>query len=308
MDAGKFRGFKRISNSRGQFIMLALDQRGALKRMISKIRSVKDPDDLLRVKIAILKSLADKVSAVLIDPEYGFPENLRFVPKETGVIVATEKTGYLQDGDKGGRLTELVSIDIIERIKLSGADAAKLLIYWSENASQRVKIYQEEIVKCFGESCRKLELLSILEIVTYDTTPQGRDYHVLSALELFSQSKFAVDLFKIEPFSPSISKVSMNEIETAVRGKPWVVLSGGMDVLSFVETVDFNCRLGSSGFLAGRVVWKDAVTLIESPERMEEFLRNSGSFFLNSIKRACRSAVPFYATSSIGGHESILIE
>lgn len=306
MKAGKYMGFKRISNDLGQFMMLALDQRGALRKLIKSVREVREPEDLVNVKTAILKSLAKKVTAVLIDPEYGFPNNLRYVPAHTGVIVATEKTGYAESGEKG-RLSELVCENIVEKIKRSGADAAKLLLYWSENASQEVKTHQMNVVREVGNSCQEQDLLYVLEIVTYDTAPQGIQFNVMAALELFSEQEYGVDLFKIQPFLPE-NNPFRHDIERASRGKPWVILSGGMGASDFAKIVEFNCNLGSSGFLGGRVIWKDAIELIDSQISMEEQLGTTGLYKLEMVKTSAREAIPYYMTAFFGGHERISIE
>lgn len=308
MKAGKYMGFKRISNSLGQFEMLALDQRGALRRLISAFREVREPEDLISVKTAILKTLSKSVSAVLIDPEFGFPDNLRHVPARTGVIVAVEKTGYVESVEEKGRLSELVSEDIIERVKLSGADAVKLLLYWSENASEKVKAQQMKITGEVGKRCEEQGLLYILEVVTYDTAPQGREFHVMSSVKLFSRDEYCVDLFKIEPFEPVKSSLTRSDVQQAAQGKPWVILSGGMDVFDFAKTLEFNCSLGASGFLGGRVIWKKAVELIDSQDLMEEYLSTSGIYSLEMIKEASKRAIPYYLTPHIGGHERLTLE
>jgi sulfofructosephosphate aldolase len=45
----------------------------------------------------------------------------------------------------------------------------------------------------------------------------------------------------------------------AAIGRPWVVLSQGVDRDDFLGAVTAACRGGASGFLAGRALWSDVV-------------------------------------------------
>jgi tagatose 1,6-diphosphate aldolase len=47
----------------------------------------------------------------------------------------------------------------------------------------------------------------------------------------------------------------------AVCGVPWVLLSAGVAFETFEKQVEMACRAGASGFLAGRAIWKEAVTM-----------------------------------------------
>jgi sulfofructosephosphate aldolase len=42
-------------------------------------------------------------------------------------------------------------------------------------------------------------------------------------------------------------------------GRPWVVLSNGVDAADFPVAVESACRAGASGMLAGRALWRDAI-------------------------------------------------
>ena len=55
---------------------------------------------------------------------------------------------------------------------------------------------------------------------------------------------------------------------------PWVLLSARVDFEVFSQQVETVCRSGASGFLGGRAIWKEAVTMPE-PER-EQFLATTG--------------------------------
>jgi len=51
---------------------------------------------------------------------------------------------------------------------------------------------------------------------------------------------------------------------TASLPCPWVVLSSGVSIARFAGAVERACMGGASGFLAGRAVWRDALS--EDPD------------------------------------------
>lgn len=64
----------RLSNESGVIAALAIDQRGALKKMIAahKPQGAEDKD-IIDFKTLVSKELTTYASAILLDPEYGLP-------------------------------------------------------------------------------------------------------------------------------------------------------------------------------------------------------------------------------------------
>jgi tagatose 1,6-diphosphate aldolase len=52
---------------------------------------------------------------------------------------------------------------------------------------------------------------------------------------------------------------------------PWAVLSGGINFPAFLGQVEIACRNGASGFVAGRAIWSEALT-IRSTVKRDAFL------------------------------------
>jgi tagatose 1,6-diphosphate aldolase len=48
---------------------------------------------------------------------------------------------------------------------------------------------------------------------------------------------------------------------SAVSSVPWVLLSAGVDFETFADQTRIACQTGASGFLAGRAIWKEAVSM-----------------------------------------------
>lgn len=306
---GKFKGFMNISNELGQFQMLALDQRNSLISMIEKQKSKAIDGDLISVKRAILKNLSNNVTAVLIDGEYGFPNNLKYISNRTGIILSAEKSGYVsKEDDPKGRLSVLYRKNVGVYAKKVGANAVKLLVYWSDKSSDDIKEHQLNLVENLGKECLEEDILYILEIVTYDVEKVNKPQAILNAMRIFNDKKYGVDLFKVEPITiTSDSSMTATDVYEASGGKPWVILSGGMDANKFKDVVKWNCRLGASGFLAGRVIWKEAPTYITNPELMDLHLKSTGMYNLELLKFNAMEAIPFYRVPYFNGIENIEI-
>jgi len=300
---GKFIGFRRIANDDGVLQMLALDQRQSLFKLLQEQEKdeEKQKTAIKNIKKNILKTLSEHVSAVLVDGEYAAPELFQYVHPKTGIILSIEKSGYVEEGQN--RLNKLFRSDAVEVAKKWGCDAVKLLIYWNNNVPIKVKEIQEQLVKNVGEKTKEFDILFILEIVTYGKL-KGKKELILSGLKNFSSEEYGVDLFKIEPFTESIST---NEIFEATSGKPWVILSGGADIKNFLPVLEKNQSLGASGFLVGRVIWKNAVKYFYEDEKMEFYLKTSGIKYLSWIKEKSKYAMPWFMTPFFNGFEQIRI-
>ncbi len=303
---GKFKGFMRISNDLGQFQMLALDQRNSLQKMINAQKGTVEDSDLVSVKRSILKTLSDKVSAVLVDGEYGFPSNLKYVSHKTGIILSAEKSGYVTDEKSSSRLSKLYREDVGVFAKKSGMDAVKLLVYWSDNASKEAKAHQMKIVEELGQVCLEEDILYILEILTYDVNNSDKEKAILNAMKVFSDERYKVDMFKVEPIVREAPfNLKREDVYDFSNGKPWVILSGGMDVEDFKDILKWNCQIGASGFLAGRVIWKEAPKYVLNPELMDLHLKNTGIYNLELLKLNAAQATPFFKAPCFGGMENL---
>jgi tagatose 1,6-diphosphate aldolase len=56
------------------------------------------------------------------------------------------------------------------------------------------------------------------------------------------------------------------ELDAAVE-VPWVILSAGVGYDDFKVQVEIACQAGASGYLAGRSIWRDAVSLHDPAAR-----------------------------------------
>jgi len=288
--------------------MLAIDQRGSLRRMFAR-KDGTDPSDvapeqLRQVKRVVTRAVAPMASGLLTDPLYGYPASMDLLPASNGVLLSGEETGYVgtSEGERRSRLLEEWSP---ARMVREGADALKLLIYHHPNASEETCRHEQDIVASVGEACEEAGLPLILEVVTYplgeaadDAALQARKKPdlVVDAAETFSDPRYQVDVLKLEfpanlkyveeyqdaAFAEGTAVYDRAAVEQAcarldqAAGVPWVILSSGVGMDEFVETLKFANEAGASGFLCGRAVWKDVVDYAPDEAAMTRFMEEVG--------------------------------
>jgi len=131
--SGKWRGLRVLSDDLGKFRMMAIDQRDSMRRMLSKVLNRPEKEiayaDLANVKRSITKVLAPYSTATLTDPVYGYPLSAPYIPRQVGLLLAAEETGYEKSGADGReRVSRLIQGWSVEKAKRAGANAVKLLI------------------------------------------------------------------------------------------------------------------------------------------------------------------------------------
>ena len=82
----------RLTNDKGIITALAIDQRGALRRMMGE--DIKD-EDIESFKSIVSGNLTAHASSILLDPEYGLPA-AKVRDESCGVLLAYEKTGFTE--------------------------------------------------------------------------------------------------------------------------------------------------------------------------------------------------------------------
>ncbi|HET8777000.1 MAG TPA: aldolase, partial [Candidatus Limnocylindria bacterium] len=151
-----------------------------------------------------------------------------------------------------------------------GAVAAKLLVIWKPDRSAESRA---ELVGEFLGHARDAGLAGIVEGVV--RPPAGVDEKDWTEREdaLLEATRelgaLRPDIYKAQvPFSgraPAADIAERCRRMTDVLPCPWVVLSAGVNLEDFATSVEGACRGGASGFLAGRAVWRDALTADPEP-------------------------------------------
>lgn len=319
---GKLRRLQRLSDEDGRFAMLAIDQRQSLRSMIaSQSGRESSEDDLRRVKRIVMEAVAPLATAVLTDPLYGYPAAFDVVPREVGVLLAVEKTGY-EDAGAGERRSRLLNERGVQKALHSGADAAKLLIYHHPEASEATQRHQREIVQAVGEACEETQMPFLLEVVTYALSGEKKSAAfarrkpdlVADAVATYADPDFKVDVFKVEfpadlkyaeeyqqfDFAAGTVVCDRASIAQACRrvdeaaSAPWVILSAGVGVDEFIENLCLANVAGASGFLCGRAVWKRVVDRFPDDDRMRAYMAGEGREQFERLCRANERARPWH--------------
>ncbi|MCH4566629.1 tagatose-bisphosphate aldolase [Bacillus sp. ES1-5] len=279
----KLEALKRLSAENGIIGALAIDQRGSLKKMIASGGASHVGDEgIIRFKELVSEELTPFATAILLDPEYGLPA-AKVRNKESGLIVAYEKTGY--DASEAGRLPDLLPEWSVKRLREAGADAIKFLLYYDVNEDERINNYKHVYMERIGSECAAEDIPFFLEIVTYDAESDNvknkayakiKPYKVIEAMKEFSKPQYKVDVLKVEvpvdmnyvegytedEFVYSKEKAASYFKEQSEATKlPFIFLSAGVSTKLFQETLKFAKDSGSTfnGVLCGRATWKDGV-------------------------------------------------
>ena len=129
---GKLQRLKALSNKEGIIAAAAMDQRGSLQKSLASAKGVDQKaityEMMSEFKTAVTRILTPHASAILLDPEFGL-EAAKARSKNAGLLLAYEESGY--DNTKPGRLPDLLPLVSVKRIVDWGADAVKILIYYS---------------------------------------------------------------------------------------------------------------------------------------------------------------------------------
>ena len=165
LSEGKVRHMKALSNKQGVIAAAAMDQRGSLKKSIAAAKGVPQEqvtDEMMQeFKVAVSKVLTPHASAILLDPEYGLPA-AKARSSNAGLLLAYEESGY--DNTKPGRLPDLLPHVSAKRIADWGADAVKILLYYSPFDDAQVNDIKHAFIERIGAECESVEIPFFLRI------------------------------------------------------------------------------------------------------------------------------------------------
>lgn len=280
---GRWRGLKTTSMDEAAiFTILAFDQRGSYRKMLPAGTGY---EDAVSIKTEIVTTLTTKTSAVLLDNQYGLLPAMQ-IRGGCGLMMSYEESGY--SGDATYRKLIFNPDWTIEKIKKMGGSAVKLLAYYHPHSGALAEEIEGVIAEVIAE-CHRWDLPLFLEPMSYSL-----DAAVAKESEAFAKtrpqvvidtaarlSKLGPDVLKMEfPVDAAFHSdraqwKSTCESVSAVSSVPWVLLSAGVDFDIFAEQAEIACKAGASGWLAGRAIWKEAVTM--TPENRTAFLQGEAT-------------------------------
>jgi tagatose 1,6-diphosphate aldolase len=325
---GKQKGLKAVSDSRGVIAAAAMDQRGSLKSAIAKEKGIDKKDVpaqmLEEFKIIVTRVLTPHASAILLDPEYGLPA-AKARASSAGLLLAYENSGY--DNTRPGRLPDLLDIWSVRRLVAAGADAIKILLYYTPFDPPEVNDIKHAWVERIGGECIASDVPFFLEFVGYveNGDEKGIEYAkkkpeiVSKSMEEFSKPQYAVDVLKVEvPVNMAFvagSKANKGETASAAytrdqakehfrraaaaAKKPFIYLSAGVNNDVFAETLELAAESGVefSGVLCGRATWKDGIPVYakQGARALEDWLNDQGVKNINNVNSKLSAAKPWYS-------------
>jgi len=267
---------KRLCDKNEIIGALAIDQRGALRRMLGEDTPV---EQLETFKVLVSKYLTKYASSILLDPELGW-KAAEARDKNAGLLVAYEKTGY--DKTVPGRYPDLVENVSVQRLKANVADAVKVLLYIDVDEDRAVNDVKEAFIERIASECKAEDMPFFLELVSYDAkVTDEKEYaklkprKVIEAMKLYSQERFGVDVLKVEvPVNMKyVEGFAENEVlytkeeatafykeQSDATSLPFIFLSAGVSAQLFQDTLHFAKESGSTfnGVLCGRATWTGA--------------------------------------------------
>jgi tagatose 1,6-diphosphate aldolase len=324
LSQGKLKYLKALSNKDGIIAAAAMDQRGSLAKSIASAKGVDaksvTPEMMSEFKTAVVRVLTPHASAILLDPEYGL-DAAKARASNAGLLLAYEESGY--DNTKPGRLPDLLPHVSVKRIVDWGADAVKILLYYSPFDDPKVNDIKHAFIERIGAECEFNQIPFFLEFVGYD--PKGGDEKglefakikpqvVMGAMEEFSKPQYYVDILKVEvPINAEFvegssvykGKAAYTHSEAldyfrkaaAVAAKPFIYLSAGVSNAQFVESLNMATEAGTdySGVLCGRATWKDGMGIYATKgvKALEDWLSTQGVKNIEAVNAALSGAKPW---------------
>ncbi|MGQ0526168.1 MAG: tagatose 1,6-diphosphate aldolase, partial [Betaproteobacteria bacterium] len=288
LSQGKINHLKALSTKNGIIAAAAMDQRGSLQKSIAAAKGIDQKnvtDEMMsEFKIAVTRILTPHASAILLDPEFGLPAG-KTRASNAGLLLAYEKSGY--DNTQPGRLPDLLPDVSVKRIADWGADAVKILIYYTPFDDPKVNEIKHAFIERIGAECETWQIPFFLEFIGYD--PKGGDEKglefakikpkvVIASMEEYSKPQYKVDVLKVEvPINANYVEGSsvykgqkaqswdealdLFRKAASVASRPFIYLSAGVSNDQFTESLRMAAEAGTdfSGVLCGRATWKEGI-------------------------------------------------
>lgn len=321
LSEGKIKHLNALSNKNGVIAAAAMDQRGSLRKSIASAKGVPQEqisDDMMaEFKVIVSKVLTPHASAILLDPEFGLPA-AKARASNAGLLLAYEESGY--DNTKPGRLPDLLPHQSVKRIKDDGADAIKILLYYSPFDQLDINDIKHAFIERVGAECEANEIPFFCEFVGYDPSgidEKGLEYAkkkpevVLKSMQEFSKPQYKIDVLKVEVptnaefvegssvFKGQAAYTRKEALQYYKRAaeiaqKPFIYLSAGVGNAQFVESLNMASEAGTdySGVLCGRATWKEGIPVYakQGAKAMEDWMQDQGVKNINAVNAALSSA------------------
>src|SRR5918998_1690065 len=315
LSPGKLWGMRRMADAAGRFKMVAVDQRPPIKNPIREKRGTAEApfDDVAAFKLMLVEELQNDASAMLLDPHYALPGGMTLLSPAKGLIVTLEDSVFGETD--GGRLSSEIDDWSVEKIKRVGGDAVKVLAWYRPDAEKAVCQAQQDFTARIGDACARYDIPYVFELLVYplpgekNQTTQyiemadKKSDLVLDSVRTFADSKFGVDLFKVESPVPArevgapASRAVQDVFDEMGRlcGRPWVMLSAGAGMAEFRNIMACAYEAGASGYLAGRAIWAEPFKAFPDWDAIRRGLRSQSAPYMRELNALTdQAATPWF--------------
>ena len=275
LSPGKVRALQTTSSANGTFQILAIDHRDSLRVLMNPDNpSQVSAQAITDLKMSIVRKIAPYATAVMLDPVYSAVQGIvtSALPGTVGFLCALEAQGYA--GEPTARETQILNGWSVEKAKRLGASGIKLLVYYHPDAGEATDI-QEQMIRGVVKDCARYDIPLFLEPLYYSPDPNIS----ILAPEFTSQRRRIVTqtVRRLGALQPDILKIQFpidvqshpdkaewvdacSEVND-ISPVPWALLSGGDPFDSFKEQVEVACQAGASGYMVGRALWRELITV-----------------------------------------------
>jgi tagatose-1,6-bisphosphate aldolase len=258
------------------FSIIAMDQRNTLRRMFTAAGADASDEDLRVAKADVARVLTPAASGLLSDPTYGVPAITQAgaLAPDCGLLIAAEPSERRtwQGEPRTHRDPALGAQWVLGQ----GGYALKFFIQLRADrpapAPGEPDLVAEALAVCAEiiRDCREQGVPVVIENLVYarpgeELRGRAREDAVIEAARALND--LDIDLLKLEyPGSPEGCRRL-----AAILRRPWAVLSAGVPFDQFTDIIRIAAQDGgASGFIAGRSVWREVVSL--AGRERQEFL------------------------------------
>ena len=267
MTTAERRGYQQICDAQGLMMVIACDQRGSMRTLLSSdpaVQATISMDMLGDVKADVTTYLASAATAILLDPACAVPRIVDdgTLPRDVGLIIGLDDSGFGTAPVGGYRLSKLVKGISARCVRELGGTGGKIMVYLRSDVPE-ANTHNIEILKSCIADFASEDLLLVVEFLTYQLDGEDPAIYKSKTAELVEGgSRICLELgakvLKI-PFPGSAEACARI---TALSGDvPWAVLSAGVDHSTFLGQIEIAMANGASGVIGGRALWKDCISL-----------------------------------------------
>jgi tagatose 1,6-diphosphate aldolase len=287
MTTAERRAYRQICGADGAICTVAADQRGSMRSVLAETKEAQaaiSDADLGAIKADIVRYLANGAASVLLDPKCAVPQVVDdgTLARDVALIVALDASGYDIDAE-GRRMSRLVPGVGARRMRELGGTAGKILLHMRPDR-EGLDGFNAGIIKRCAADFAAEDALLVVEILVYRL--EGEDPAAYDAL----RPKLIADACrlgiaagaKVLKIQYPGSAAACAAVHEACAGVPWAVLSAGVDHKAFLGQLEVAMSHGCAGAIAGRSLWKDAISL--DPDVRRDRLVNLAAPRLREIR------------------------